>query len=194
MNPEQYPTTADAESANTLGTTASPLLAGFSMTLIGLIVGNSSAGDAIKFPDWTLAVLFIATVLFVLAVQFTVVARKFNLTEVEYKRRTPEMDDAARRGAYGVAMGCFCLWMDRARLSFIFGLAFLFLGLAGVMLPRDPSCFRLVLSGLTILFALGELAWFAKDYLQSRDFRKSLGAAMVRPNDTGQPASQQEVA
>ena len=174
MNPEQYPTTADAASANTLGTTASPLLAGFSMALIGLITGNDSPGGVIKFPEITLAVLFCATVLFVLAVQFTVVARKYNLTQKEFERRTPDMSNEARNQAYGVAMEDFCLWLDRARLVFVFGLGLLFLGLAGIMLPPNPSCFRLFIVSLPVLFFFIEMAWFVNDYRQSIEFRKSL--------------------
>ena len=176
MKPDQYPTTADTESANTLGTTASPLLAGFSITLIGLIAGNTTPSAAIMFPELTLAVLFIATVLFVLAVQFTVVAKKFNITEAEYIRRTPSMRKRARDLAYGVAMGNLCVWIDRSRLAFYFGLVFLFLGVAGVMLPPIVSCFRLVVVCLPVLFSIGELCWFIKEMLKSRAFSKSLNS------------------
>lgn len=174
MTPAQYPTTADTASANTLGATASPLLAGFSMTLIGLIAGNASPGTVLRFPDITLIVLFCATVFFILAVQFTIVARKFNLTKAEYEQRTPNMDTAKRDSAYGLAMEAFCLWIDRAHLVFIFGLGLLFLGLAGVMLPPNPSCLRLVTVSLPIFVSFGEMVWYIKDYRQSHKFQKSL--------------------
>ncbi|WP_431023947.1 hypothetical protein [Halomonas sp. H5] len=174
MEPAQYPTSADAASANTLGTTASPLLAGFSMTLIGLIAGHASPATAMKWPDLTLAVLFGATLSFVLSVQFIVVARKFNLTKEEYKSRTPALDPDVRKERYGVVMRDLCSWIERARLLFNLGLGLLFLGLAGVMLPPSPSCLRYSVVVLPILAFLGEMAWFFVDFCRSREFQKSL--------------------
>lgn len=174
MDPAQYPTTADAESANTLGTTAPPLLAGFSITLIGLVAGNTSPTAAIKWPDLTLAVLCGATIFFVLSVQFTVVARKFNLTKEEHIARTPDLKSDIREKAYGVVMSDLCLWIERARLLFNLGLGLLFLGLAGVMLPPNPSCLRYAAIGLLILAFFGEMAWFYMDYRKSEEFQKSL--------------------
>lgn len=174
MEPGKYPTTADAASANTLGTTASPLLAGFSMTLIGLIAGNASPATAIKWPDLTLAVLCGATISFVLSVQFTVVARKFNLTEDEHKLRTPTLETDKRKQAFGVVMKDLCSWIGRARLLFNLGLGLLFLGLAGIMLPPTPSCLRYAVVSLPILAFFGEMAWFVIDLRRSRQFQKSL--------------------
>jgi hypothetical protein len=171
MEPAQYPTTADAESANTLGTTASPLLAGFSMTLIGIIAGNTSPT---KWPDLTLAILCGATIFFVLSVQFTVVARKYNLTESEFALRTKKMPLDERNQAYGVVMNNLGSWIERARLLFILGLGLLFLGLAGVMLPPAPSCLRYAVVSLPIIAFFGEMAWFVIDFRETREFQRSL--------------------
>ncbi|WP_240224417.1 hypothetical protein [Rheinheimera hassiensis] len=176
MKPAQYPTTADAASANTLGTTASPLLAGFSMTLIALISGSTSPETIMKFPEATLAALLCATILFILSVQFTVVARKYNLTQEEFKKRTLSMNDTDRAQAYGIAMEDFCFWIDRARLVFSFGLGLLFLGLAGVMLPPSPTCPRILIVSVPVLFIICEMVWIVYDIFQSHQFRKTLGS------------------
>lgn len=177
MNPKLYPTTADAASVEALGTTASPLLAGFSITLIGLIAGNAEPAGVIMWPNITLTALTGAVVLFTLAVQFTVVARQFNLTQEEHKERTPEVDAAQRARAYGIAMESFWSWSGRAGIAFNFGLGLLLLGLAGTLLPPCPSFGRYAAVSVAMVSFAFEAVWSIRDYVRSRRFVNSLKPA-----------------
>lgn len=173
VNSDLHPTSADAASLNTLGTTASPLLAGFSTTLIGLVAGGSS-NSTIKWPDITLIVLSAATILFIFSVQFTIAARKFNLTTEEHERRTRKLSSRQRNYAFGMATESFWRWSERARLSFNFGLGLLLLGLSGILLPPDPSSTRLIAIALILVSFFCEACWVTKEFIDSRKFRKSL--------------------
>lgn len=175
MNPDQYPSTADFESANTLGKTASPLLAGFSMSLIGVVVGIDSTSK-IKYPDLGLIFLIFATALFVLAVQFTVHLSKYCLSIEEHKRRSPHVDDAQRKVGYDGAMTDYHSWANRSRLSFDCGLGFLFLGITIILWPPNPSLLRTAAVFFSFLFFTCELVWCAIDYRKSKNFMKSLAS------------------
>ena len=173
MNPDQYPSTADFESANTLGKTASPLLAGFSMSLIGVVVGIDSI-NKIKYPDFGLVLLVLAAVSFVLAVQFTVHFSQYFLSEDEHKRRTPGLADAARANAYKCAMINYHSWANCSRLSFDCGIGFLSFGICIMLLPPNPSCLRIFAVVLSFLFFACEIVWCTIDFRKSKKFIKSL--------------------
>ncbi|MCW8107304.1 hypothetical protein OPS25_02140 [Alteromonas ponticola] len=175
MDQEQFPTSADTASANTVGTVASPLLAGFSVTLITLITGNESPEHLLKYPDITLAVLLIATISFVLAVQFTVASRVYNLSKQEYQNRTLNMKANDRAQAYAVVMSKLEKKIVQVRLAFNFGLITLFLGLAGILLPPYPSSIRTYIVCGLFIFLVCEVAWLVYAGLESYIFRRSLG-------------------
>jgi hypothetical protein len=169
------PTTAYADVVDKLGTIAAPLLGGFSITLIGLVV-SKDASATIRWPSWSVAALTGATVLFLLAIQCTIAGRQFYVAPDEFKARTPELDEGLREFAYGENLRQFRVWADRARAAFGFGLALLLLGLIGVILPPGPvSKFdggRWCALAIGVAALLGEVAWLSGDEWVSRQWNR----------------------
>jgi hypothetical protein len=160
------PTAAYADVVDKLGTIAAPLLGGFSITLLGLVV-SKDARATIRWPIWVLATLMAAAVLFLLAVQFTIAGRQFFLTTEEHKAQTPNVLRETRQQAYAAAMTDFRAWATRARIAFDAGLAALLLALVGVALPPGKvSHFgigRWFALGIASVAFIGEVWWLTKD-------------------------------
>ena len=174
MDPQQYPTSGDIAAVTALGTTASPLLAGFSITLIGLVVGNSTPASSLAWPNLSLLLLTLAIVLFIVSVQFTVLAKKFALTQKEHEERTPGLDAGVRKRGFDGAMKAFLSHSKRAQLAFIVGLGLLLLGLATMLYPTEPSCLRRIASAVALVAFIGEAIWAIRTFLEDRAFRAGL--------------------
>lgn len=160
------PTSAYADVVDKLGMIAAPLLSGFSLTLLGIVATRNSAWS-MRWPDWAIAALAAAAILFLVAVQFTIAARQFLITREEQKERAPGVDQETLATSYAAMMSDYRRWATRARIAFDLGLAVLLLGLAGVLLPSGnvctfPAARWVVLAIIAIAFA-GELYWLLKD-------------------------------
>lgn len=171
------PTSAYVQVVDKLGTIAAPLLAGFSLTLIGVLVG-ADAPKTIRWPDCTLAALTVATVLFLLAVQWTITAMQFTLTPEEHAARTASLTEQQRQVAYADVMSTFRSWSERARLAISEGIALVLLGLIGVLLPPGRLCdlaagrvVALIGAGAALLY---EIWWLSRDEIVTRRWNAAI--------------------
>ena len=138
--PYGYPASIDAA-----GTVAAPLLAGFSITLIGLILGAADA-HAIRLRGEALTALVLAALLLLACVQCAFWARQYTVTPSQIMEWWPDLGlpgDAATerheqlRGVqwrYSVLAGC---WMGRARWTYHVGILALLAGLDLLLVPLD---------------------------------------------------------
>jgi MFS family permease len=123
-----------------LGGIVAPLLAGFSLTLLGLVV---QAEDDLRWPDLALLLLSLAVVLLVLVVQFAFRARQHATTPAQAKEWWPDFDHDPERQQrvyqeLAVYAACHAWWTTRARALYNTAVCVLLLGLAVVLVPTHP--------------------------------------------------------
>ena len=157
---DRPPTSGYTESADRLGSTAAPLLAGFAVSFLGLLPTSASS---VRWPDPTLALVTLAAVLLMLSMQLFIVGRQYHLPYDEFATYTPDLDDALRRKAHAAADGAYRRWVVRSRLAFNVGLVVLVLGIAMALMPVKDSLTdqpgRLVAAGIALLACIAELAF-----------------------------------
>lgn len=150
-----------SDAVDRVGTTAAPLLAGFGLTLIGLTVTSESS---VRWPAPTLALLVLAVLLLIGAVQAAFNARSWYIPLGEFLVRleaTPEGKRGILTGTYKQALGKHAYWLSLTRFTYNIGILFLLAGLAFVVIPRGAiSEGRYVVIGLAALGFAGEALWF----------------------------------
>lgn len=180
------PTSAYVQVVDKLGTIAAPLLAGFALTLIGVLVG-ADAAKTVRWPDYVLAALTVAAIAFLFAVQCTITAMQFTLTRDEHAARTPGLAPEHREVAYADAMATFRQWSERARLALAGGVALLLLGLVGVLLPPGPlgeiSAGRIVALVAAVAALAYELWWLSREEIVTRRWNAAIRGG--RAHDDG---------
>jgi hypothetical protein len=151
-----------------MGGIVAPLLAGFSLALLGLVI---QVEDDLRWPDLALLLLAIAIVLLVLVIQFAFRARQYAATPSQVKEWWPDFDHNPERQQrvyeeLGVYLACHRWWTARARALYNTAIGVLLLGLAVVLVPKHPigplraAAIVAVLAGLsaeTVLLAAGWL-------------------------------------
>jgi hypothetical protein len=158
------PSSSYTESVDRLGSTAAPLLAGFAITLLGLVVSDLGS---FRWPDPTLAVLTLAAVLLILSMQLFITGRQYHLSYEEFVTYTPEMRDSDRQTAHKAANALYRKWIFRSRLSFNAGLVLLLLATAGVLLPPGKNVTighdagRWIAAAIALGACVGEAIWIA---------------------------------
>jgi hypothetical protein len=158
--PWPYGDFAAAESA---GSVASPLLAGFCFALIGLIVPE---GKGIRWPDLALALLVAGGFSFIAAVQCGTWARQWTVTPQELDEWSPGEELARIQAEQRAHFVGFSTWSRRLRFTYRCGIVAL---LAGVMVMLIPSSHITLMRGLVIGTAafglLLECLWIASGWL-----------------------------
>jgi hypothetical protein len=145
-----------------MGSVAGPLLAGFGIALMGLIVTGSKS---MRYPDVALLLLALGSVLFILVVQFTFWARLYAATPNSLTEWWPDFEtDADRRAMVRreqwSARRNFELWANRARRAYRAGILSLFLGVAVVLYPGGHvSPLRWAAIGTMLGGVVYELIW-----------------------------------
>jgi hypothetical protein len=150
-----------------MGGIVAPLLAGFSMALLGLVI---QVEDDLRWPDMALLLLSVAIVLLVLVVQFTFRARQYAATPSQVKEWWPDFDHNPERQQrvreeLAVYLACHRWWTTRARGLYNAAIGVLLLGLAVVLVPTRPisplrgASIAAVLAGLGVEVLLLAAGW-----------------------------------
>ncbi len=150
---------------------AAPLLAGFSIALIGVV---AQASEHFRFPGTCVLFLAFAAVMLLVCVQCGFWARQYLTTPSETKNWYDDIDyvtqaDAIKSKQRGNAAG-YQAWISRARWSYQFALLSLLLGVAVLLMPGfNPSgphapgseqpILRWAASGILFAMVIFELFW-----------------------------------
>jgi hypothetical protein len=127
---------------------AAPLLAGFSIAFIGLVIGSAAM---FRWAGWTLLSLTVSALLLITAVQGGFWAR--------YYRPDISIED---RSGWRLALPQFKRWVYVSRWSYNSGIALLLLGLALALYPSShdrDSVWRQVAAWIAVAAAIGEVIW-----------------------------------
>jgi len=121
---------------DTMGSVAAPLLAGFSMTLLILVITNP---DSFRWPGPVLVAFAFSAVALVSVVQFTFWARSYTVTPDELKSWWPDVETEERRsvvrGEQLAHEQARRIWSTRARRFYRAGIIALLLGTAIALIP-----------------------------------------------------------
>jgi hypothetical protein len=186
--PDGYPTwkrpvpPGIPEAVGSAGAVAAPLLAGFSVTLIVLILelitnppSISQAGKVIatpgpvRWPEVALSLLVAATVALLAAVQCAFWARQYQVLpdEMEQWRGGLEGDGAIEEGAWAEARreqfgfaALQAVWIRRFRWAYHSGILMVLAALIVLLVPGgNISAGRWLAIGIATIGGLGELTW-----------------------------------
>jgi hypothetical protein len=153
---------------------AAPLLAGFSLALLGVV---AQAPDNFRQPGAALLMLTLTTISMVACVQLGFRARSYLYSVDEIASWWPEpRPEFFTRALQKQQAGHFELWLrwsDRARLAYNASVVMLAFGVALVLAPPAgdggaESAIRWVASALAGIAGLGELGWAAHDRVRTR--------------------------
>lgn len=180
---------------DSMASVAAPLLAGFSITLIGVV---AQAPQSFRWPAATLFVLIVVVILMVACVQFGFRARPYLYSPGDIENWWPDRKPKwiiqslveQQKGHYAE----WLKWHSRARLSYNSAIVVLGIGLALVAVPplsyegaSGPldgleSSIRWIAAGLALAGATTELAWILVDNVrhaaQLRRVREAQQAAL----------------
>lgn len=136
------------DSFDAMAGVAAPLLAGFSIAFIGLVIGSAAA---FRWPGWTLLALTVSALLLITAVQGGFWARHYR----------PDVSGEDSAG-WKLELQAFTRWLHITRWSYNSGIALLLLGLALAIFPRahDPErIWRQAAALAAAAAAIGEILW-----------------------------------
>jgi hypothetical protein len=166
-------------------TIATPLFAGFSATLVGLVV--TSEAD-LRWPSVSLALLTGSTVTFLMAVQFGIWARSYTTTPEEISEWRPEYDPdpLLLRTIQRLHRLGYLRWAKRFHNTYRIGLLLLLLGLAATLVPSHGiHAFRGLAIGIAIAGCIAEVVWIAANEIlrNSTDWEVVTNGTVVAPRD-----------
>jgi len=155
-------------SVDAAGTVAAPLLAGFSITFVGLIL-SASDGASIPLREPALAVLVLAALLLLGCVQCAFWARLYTVTPQDLMPWWPDLHGGSTnaqlrhrqiRGAQWRYAHLSELWLERARWTYHGGILALLASVALVLVPANHHlAWRWLSVGVTGLGFFAELYW-----------------------------------
>jgi hypothetical protein len=165
LTPTKY---GAAEAVMSMGTIATPLLAGFSLAAFVQVLALSA--NDVRYGDIAALLLLLAAVFLVLAVQATFWARQYQVTPDQLKEWWPDADEPNRaemlKTEQAEHAASFKTWARRARIAYDFGLLCLLAGLTVLAIPpataNPPARWAAVGVG-AIAFAL-ELGWVVASF------------------------------
>lgn len=150
-------------SIDSAGTVAAPLLAGFSFTLIGLIVPKA---EGMRWPGVALCLLVAAGIAFIAAVQCGFWARQWIVAPPELSEWHPEYEPARRVAIQRLHQEGFSIWARR--FSRVYRVAILLL-LAGVAVslvpPGGVGLSRWFAIGIASAGCVAEAGWIVAIWL-----------------------------
>jgi MFS family permease len=148
-----------------MGGVAAPLLAGFAVTLAGLVI---TAPKHFRWQNATLVFLSLAAFALVAALQFTFRARQFAVTPREMADWWPDAYGEYRqeelRWELREHRREYKKWANLARYAYNFGLLAFAAGFTCAIIPRGSiSGGRLAAIILAIIAVIAEACWIAND-------------------------------
>ena len=175
------------------GTVSSPLLAGFSFTLIGIVLGTT---NAFRWPNAALALLVGATALLIGSVQSAFWARQYVVTPGELAEWWPGLytDPERLHEVRGEQLGHKQLhdrWVRRFAALYHGGILLMLAALAVLLVPPAAvGVGRLAAIVLAIVATVGEAAWIAATRPSTRSFKRARESLVptlswVDPEDMG---------
>jgi hypothetical protein len=155
--------------ADGLGGVAAPLLAGFAITMIALVV---QIADDVRWPDVSLVLLGAAAVLLLQVVQLNARARGYAVTPSQAREWYPDIDQ--HPGRVRVVnwelrhhLACWRDLVRRARGRYNLAIVLLLAGIAVLLVPRksaDLTATRGLAIAVIAIGALLEIAAIAADW------------------------------
>jgi hypothetical protein len=136
---------SDATWIDSVGTTASPLLAGFSLASVMVVINDPTH---FRLPSATILALTVAAAVFIVALQFAQIARRsFKAREdlpTSDRLYDKDKEAASRFTTDGydkrfVALNDATWWFKRARRAYHTGILALLLGLAFALVPEPRT-------------------------------------------------------
>lgn len=166
-----------------VGNVAAPLLAGFSVSTIGIVL---TAESAIRWPGAVFIALTLAAASFIMCLQCNFHARPYFYSPAEAADWWSVSDFKERREDIQAEqendLGIWHIWMNRARRLYNLGVFALWTGIAFALMPPAREPHTVVLSrwmavGIAGIVIIIELLWGimppARRYLRRRKILKS---------------------
>jgi len=182
MPPDPYGAYAAVDG---LGGVASPLLAGFAVTLIALVV---QIEERLRWPNAGLAVLALAMVLFLQVVQLNARAKGYAVTPAQAAEWYDDMADPDRRAVVRWELrhhhDAWSALVRRARFRYNVGILALLAGTAGMLVPPAGQPIGAARIAAITVIGVGALIealdLYAQRWQRSADTRTRAGAAVRR--------------
>jgi MFS family permease len=138
---QRMPAYGASAAVNAVGTVAAPLLAGFSLTFVGQLLGGQSGP---RWPDLTLLLLIIAGLAFIGSLQCALRARQWDATPKDISDWWPnsESDKDLQIVLYqqqAMLKGTHEVWATISILFFHTGIISLFVAMATLLVPSNGS-------------------------------------------------------
>ncbi|MFE5718735.1 hypothetical protein [Streptomyces erythrochromogenes] len=166
-----------------MGSVAAPLLAGFSLTLLGLIL---QVQQHVRWPDLALLLLGLPVVAFLGSLQYAMRAQEFDVTPADASLWHPDLATSAERRdlvheEIRAHRAAHVRWAARARTLYNFGICFLLAGLAVMLVPPGtPTPVRWAAVGVVLAGLLGELGLMFAGWCLNGPLRDRLPAPLAR--------------
>jgi len=152
-----------------MGTVAAPLLAGFALTLLGIVL---TSPERLRWADWVALPLVVGTVALLASVQFTFWARQYAASPAALTEWHPEATAADRemnREEQWSYRATHDRWAVRASRAYQIGIVMLLGAMVLILVPKGtPSDLRLATISVALLASLLEVVWIAIEVLPSR--------------------------
>lgn len=169
-----------ATAAETMTGTAAPLLAGFSLTLLGVI---AQAPASFLWPGAAMAVLCVVVALLVACVQFGFRARSYVYSRTDLEAWLPGPHNQLYEDAFAAQQKAdwqeWLKWHGRARLTYNSAIVLLALVIAPPRsypapgaLTEAEQVIRWVGAAFAMAAGLGELGWIGRDIKSERQSNK----------------------
>ena len=148
-----------AAAADSAGSVAAPLLAGFSFTLVGLVIPSP---ERFRWPSLTLVFLVSAGVVFIAAVQAGFWARQFATTPDDIRLWRPNYTSGHMHALQRLHASGFMIWNARMNRAYRAGITLLLIGVTLSLVPRGHvGWVRALAVVVAVAASVLELIWIA---------------------------------
>jgi hypothetical protein len=148
---------------------AAPLLAGFSLTLVGVIAASP---EKFRWPGADIMALVVPIVLFVACIQFGYQARGYLYSAAEVKAWLPDLPVEALKDQQAGHFGKWGKWNRWAERTYNLAICVLALGVALTVAPSGGGTrqdgFRWAASAIALVAGAAEAAWIVSRLRQDR--------------------------
>jgi hypothetical protein len=161
--------------ADVLGGAVAALLAGFAVTLIGLVL---QMAGGLRWANGSLLLFCLAAVLFLQVVQLNARARGYAVTPEQVREWYPDFDEPARQRVVGWELrhhrDCWVYLVKRSRICYNCAILALLLGIATILVPASHTGFgpvRIAAIAVVVLAAGVESLALVDAWLNRRPYR-----------------------